>query len=155
MDEIYRVSLFGHREIYDLRAIEEKLSPILANLLRTKQFVELRVGRNGEFDEYAASVIKRVQKEIGKDNNVLILVLPYTVKDMEYYEAYYDEMMIPECIGKAHPKQAITLRNRWLVETADLVIAYVERESGGAYKALRYAEKLNKKTINLAKKEVD
>ena len=155
MDEIYRVSLFGHREIYDLRAIEEKLYPILAKLLRTKPFVELRIGRNGEFDEYAASVIKRVQKEVGKDNNALILVLPYTVKDMEYYEAYYDEMMISESIGKAHPKQAITLRNRWLVETADLVIVYVERESGGAYTAMRYAEKLNKTIINLAEKDVD
>ena len=76
-------------------------------------------------------------------------------KDMEYYEAYYNNVMIPECIGRTHPKGAITKRNRWMVEACDLFICYVEREDGGAYTAMKYAKKLEKKVINLAKIEED
>ena len=69
--------------------------------------------------------------------------------DIEYYEDYYDEIVIPKAIGKAHPKAAITLRNRWMVDTADLVIAYIEHEQGGAYEAVKYANTLGKRVINL------
>ena len=92
---IYTVSFFGHRELYDLRRIDERLAPILKELIRTKPYVAFLIGRNGEFDEYAASVIKRVQKEVGKDNNDMTLVLPYTVSDLEFYEKYYDSIIIP------------------------------------------------------------
>ena len=108
---------------------------------------------DGEFDIYAATVVKRVQNAMGKANNEFICVLPYPEKDMEYYEEYYDNVMIPECIGRTHPKGAITKRNRWMVEQADLFICYVEREEGGAYTALKYAKKLEKEVINLAEDE--
>ena len=78
--------------------------------------------------------------------------MPYPEKNTVYYEKYYDTVMIPECIGKTHPKGAITKRNRWMVEQADLFICYVEREEGGAYTALKYAKKLEKNIINLAQK---
>lgn len=151
MTDIYRVAFFGHRRIDRLREIEETLVPILNELILTKEYVEFYIGRNGDFDEFVASVIKRVQKQLDRDNNVMILTLPYTVKDIEYYEDYYDEIVIPEAIGKAHPKAAITLRNRWMAETCDLVICYIEREEGGAYTAVKYAEKLQSTVINLKK----
>ena len=150
---IYRVAFFGHRRIYNIREIEEKLVPILNELILTKEYVEFYIGRNGDFDEFAATVIKRVQKQLDRGNNVMILTLPYTVKDIEYYEDYYDEIVIPDAIGKAHPKAAITLRNRWMVDTADLIIAYIEREEGGAYSAVKYAKKLNKKVVNIGSAE--
>ena len=69
------------------------------------------------------------------------------------YKNYYDEITIPDvCYGK-HFKAAITERNRWMVEQADLFICYVEREEGGAYTALKYAKKLEKEVINLAEDE--
>ena len=149
MTDIYRVAFFGHRRIYNIREIEEKLVPILKELILTKEYVEFYIGRNGDFDEFVASVIKRVQKQLDRDNNVMILTLPYTVKDIEYYEDYYDEIVIPDVIGKAHPKAAITLRNRWMVDAADLVIAYIEHEEGGAYETVKYANTLGKRVINL------
>lgn len=141
---IYRVAFFGHRRIYNIREIEEKLVPILNELILTKEYVEFYIGRNGDFDVFVASVIKRVQKQLDRGNSVLILTLPYTVKDIDYYAEYYDEIVIPDAIGKAHPKAAITLRNRWMADTADLIIAYVEREEGGAYAAVRYADRQKK-----------
>lgn len=151
LDETYRVVLFGHRYFDAQRTLDERLYPLLQYLIQTKTFVEVYIGRNGEFDIYAASVVKRVQNSTGKANNEFICVLPYPEKDMEYYENYYDNVMIPD-IGKTHPKGAITKRNRWMIEQADLVICYIEREEGGAYTALKYAQKLEKAIINLADK---
>ena len=150
---VFTVSLFGHREMDDLRQLDDQLSPIIKEIIRIKPYVTLLIGRNGDFDIYAATVVKRVQKAMGKENNELICVLPYSQKDIEYYEKYYDSVIIPECIGRTHPKGAITKRNRWMVEQADLFLCYIERKNGGAYTALQYAKKLKKSIINLAQKE--
>ncbi len=147
--EIYRVAFFGHRRIYNIREIEERLVPILEDLICKHEFVEFYIGRNGDFDEFAASVIKSVQKRLDRGNSALILTLPYTVRDIEYYEEYYDEIVIPDAVSNAHPKGAITLRNKWMAETCDFVICYIEREEGGAYATVRYAKKNEKYVINL------
>ncbi len=146
---IYTVSLFGHREIDNFRKINEALVPIIKELIYTKDHVIFLVGRNGEFDEYAASIIKSVRKEIGKDNSEIVLVLPYTVADIDYYEKYYDGIIIPESVYGVHPKSAITVKNKWMVDRSQLVIVYVERDKGGACLAGKYAEKAGKKVINL------
>ena len=56
--------------------------------MQTKPYVSFLIGRNGEFDEDAASVIKHAQKELGKENNDITLVLPYAVARLAYYEKY-------------------------------------------------------------------
>lgn len=147
--DIFTVSLFGHRRLDDLFRLKDQLVPIIKELIRTKVHVTFLIGRNGEFDEYAASAIKHAQKEIGHENSELALVLPYTVAGLEDYETYYDTIIIPESVHGAHPKAAITLKNRWMVERSDLVIVYVERNVGGAYTAMKYANKLKKDVINL------
>lgn len=146
---IFTVSLFGHREIDNLRQLDDKLAPLIKEIIQAKPYVSFLIGRNGEFDEYCASIIKRAQKEVGKENNDLTLVLPYTVAKIEYYEKYYDDIIIPEKVYGAHPKSAITLKNRWMIEESDLVIIYIKRKSGGAYTAMKYAKRLNKTIINL------
>ena len=78
----FTVSLFGHREIDDLRQLENLLSPIIRKLMLEKNYVTFLIGRNGEFDEYSASVIKRVQKEVGTEMCDITLVLPYMVKNI-------------------------------------------------------------------------
>ena len=146
---IFTVSLFGHRKIEDLWQLNKQLAPIIKELIQAKQYVSFLIGRNGEFDEFAASVIKCVQKEVGKENNDITLVLPYTVANLEYYENYYDNVIISENVYGVHPKSAISLKNRWMIEQSNLVIVYVEHDQGGAYAAIKYANKLNKEIVNL------
>ena len=147
---IYRIVLFGHRNFNDFRTLDEYLYPFLKDIIMSKHFTEIYIGRNGEFDIYAATIVKRVQNSIGKANNEFICVLPYIEKDIEYYEKYYDHVMIPECIEQIHPKGAITKRNQWMTEQADLFICYINHKEGGAYSTLKYAKKLQKEIINLA-----
>ena len=146
---IFTVSLFGHRKINDLWQLKKELTPIVKNLIQTKSYVAFLIGRTGEVDEYTASLIKHIQKETGKENNDMTLVLPYTVTNLEYYENYYDNIIIPQSVYGVHPKSAIELKNRWMIEQSDLVIIYVKQNQGGAYTAMKYAEKKNKKLIIL------
>ena len=81
--DIFTVSLFGHRRIDDLRKLNDRLTPIIKKLIKTKPYVAFLIWRNGEFDEYAASVIKFVQRELGKENNDITLVLPTTLTEIQ------------------------------------------------------------------------
>ena len=85
--KILTVSLFGHREIDDLRQLNEQITPLIRDILQADAYVVFLIGRNGEFDEHVASVIKVIQKEVGTENSEIALVLPYTVADLIYYEA--------------------------------------------------------------------
>lgn len=147
--DIYRIALFGHRDFCATREIEDKLYNILRDLMITRFCVEFYIGRNGEFDLFAASVVKRIKKELDNSSCFMTLVLPYKVKDIEYFEKYYDDVIIYEGEENLHPKAAITKRNEWMVENCDLLVCFVERNNGGAYKAIQYANNLGIKTINL------
>ena len=147
--DIFKVALFDHREFCATRETEGKLYDILKDLMIKKSCLEIYIGRNGEFDLFAASVVKRIKKELDNSSCSMTLVLPYKVKDIEYFEKYYDDVIIYEIEEKLHPKEAITKRNRWMVENCDLLLFFVERNSGGAYKAMQYANKQGIKTLNL------
>ena len=146
--EIYRVSFIGHREVDRFRDVESCVEEIIKNLIQEKEYVEFYIGRNGEFDIMVASVIKRAKRDFGDANNSLILVLPYPIANMDMMEKYYDEIYLP-LNNKTHFKSAITKRNEWMVENSDLIVAYVERDFGGAFEALKYAKKHNKCVLNI------
>ena len=148
LGEIYRVSMIGHRVVEDY-SVEERLHELFWELLRTKEYVEFYLGRNGDFDILAASVIKRLHKNYRDDNSVMILVLPYPVKDYEYYDDYYDEIIIPDELHGVHPKAAITERNRWIVANSDMLIAYIRNKSGGTATCVRMAERLRRTVIKI------
>lgn len=98
-------------------------------------------------------MVRTVRKETCGDNSFLTCVLPYTTAEyrnnIEKYEAYYDSVEICESAERAHFKKSIEIRNKEMVERANLIICYVTENSGGAYKALKYATGLEKKIINL------
>lgn len=154
MEHACRIALFGHRDFNGHRILDERLYPLLRDLLQTEAYLEIYIGRNGEFDRYAASVIKRLQRVVGPGYITLLCILPYRERCLDDYAGYYDGVIIPEELATIHPRRAITGRNRWMVEQADLVIAYTERCEGGAYAALQYAKRLKKETLMLAEQDI-
>ena len=149
--EIYRVSFIGHREVDNFRFVEEQIENVVKELIDKKEFVELYVGRNGEFDIMVASIIKRVQRDYGKANNSHILVIPYPIADMEDMKKYYDEVWYPDELHGVHYKAAITKRNEWFINNSEMLVAYVEREYGGAYECLKKARQKGIKIMLVAK----
>ncbi len=62
------------------------------------------------------------------------------------------DQLVASSVRIAKKKSGMTIRkrNQCMIERADLVIIYVKHFSGGAYQAMRYAEKIGKKILNLA-----
>ena len=151
--DIYTVSFFGHREIENALEVERKLEAKITELIQTKQYIEFLVGREGEFDILAASVVKRVKKQMDYANCSLIWVLPYMKAEFldneKNYLEYYDDVEVCEQSAKAHFKSAMQIRNRAMVDRSDLVICCIQHKSGGAYKTVQYAEKQDKNIFAL------
>lgn len=86
----------------------------------------------------------------------LTLVMPYMkaefINNQQGYEDYYDTVELCEESSTIHPKSAIKVRNRYMVDRADLCIFYVTYPNGGAHQTMRYARSIDKKVINLGEK---
>ena len=151
--DTYTVSFFGHREISQPLLVEERLEKIVGEMIRTKDYVEFLVGRDGEFDILAASVVRRTARKLDCGNSSLVLVLPYMKSEYrdnrQSFHEYYDEVEICAESAKAHFKAAIQTRNKSMVDRSDLVVCCVER-SGGAHQAMRYAKQREKPIMNIA-----
>lgn len=155
MLDIFTVAFFGHRYIDNLFKVEELLEEQIRKLINEKEYVDFLVGRNGDFDQCASSTVLRVRKNVRDDNSSLILVLPYPTAEYlnneDYFHDYYSDVDISYAASKSHPKSAIQIRNREMVDKADLIICYIEENAGGAWQTIKYAIDQKKTVINLAK----
>lgn len=151
--DTYTVSFFGHRVLSDALAIEQRLETHIRQLLLGKDYVEFLVGRDGEFDLLAASVIRRCKREVRSNNSSLVWVLPYETAAYRNHEdsflAYYDEIQICEEAACGHYKNAYRIRNQYMVNRSDLVIFCIQHPSGGAWQIFRYAQKHGVPFVNL------
>ena len=153
-----KICTFAGHSVVCSSTVEQQLDEEIEAYLFGINEATFYVGGRGEFDSMAAAAV-RAAKRRHKDKKIqLYLVEPYMReginRDRSYYESLYDGIIIPQELLGVHPKAAITKRNRWLVEQADCLIAFVQRDFGGAYQTLKYAErKGNIKIINLAARE--
>lgn len=153
MGEAVRCALFGHSQIFQSDEVRKKLDEAIRKQIEENGVTEFFVGEQGEFDRMAAAAVRRA-KTYAPDIE-LNLIIPYRTNALqehkEYYQQYFDTIIYPEPVWGCHYKAAITRRNRWMVEEASYIIAYVIRDFGGAATALRYAQKKNRNIMNLAK----
>ncbi len=153
MLNIYTVSFFGHREVSNFFLAEEQVENLIQELFYSKEYVDFLVGRNGDFDQIVSSTIIRVKKDCGEENCSHILMLPYSTKEyrdnIEAFYEYYDLVDIYTNADRVHYKSVIQKRNQDMVDRSDLVVFYLERDFGGAYKTYRYALKQEKNILKL------
>lgn len=149
----FSVCLFGHRRIEKPTVVEERLRAVIEEIIDAHQCVEFLVGREGDFDLLVSSVIKSVLRKCDNCDYSLTLVMPYLkaefLNNQQEFGLYYDSVQLCEESSATHPKSAIKVRNRYMVDRSDLCIFYVKTRSGGAYQAMIYAQGGNKKVINL------
>lgn len=140
---------FGHRVM--LMDIEKPLRAVLERLVEERGARLFYTGGMGEFDELFARTVRSMKREFPSLR--LVLVAPYLTErlnmDKAIYEAQYDEILIPAELDSVHPKAAIGLRNRWMVDHSDIVVAALHRDFGGAAEAVRYAEKVGKEVMRI------
>ena len=150
---MYTVAIFGHREIINFLAVEDTLRNTVNSVVRENGLVNFLVGCNGDFNRIASSAVVLAREQFGWKYVSLTLVLPYQKasieKNIKDYENYYDNIEICETSGICHYKKAFKVRNEYMVDRADMVICFVSKSSGGAYRAMEYALKCDKEIINL------
>ncbi len=122
-------------------------------MIKNKYYVEFLIGRNGQFDEIVSGAINKSKKEIRDDNSSHVLVLPYLTAEyknnVEYFEDFYDIIEICEVSSCEHFKKSIRIRNQEMVDRSDLVVFYLNKKVGGAYKTYKYALEQDKKILVL------
>ena len=95
-----------------------------------------------------------MRKRYRDDNSSLILVLPYAraeyLNNEDSYHDYYSDVEISYAASKAHPKAAIKIWNREMVDRVDLILCAIEPQSGGAWQTVQYALQQEKEVIKLA-----
>ena len=150
---IYTVSFFGHRRIYNQLRLDHVLEELVARLLWEHNYVEFLVGRDGEFDQLVSSTICLCKREYRSDNSAHIWVLPYLTAEFrdneESFRDYYDEIEVCEAAAGSHYKNAHQTRNRAMVDRSDLVVFCIQQVSGGAWQTMKYAKKQGIPCINL------
>ena len=153
MLNIFTVAFFGHRYVDNIIKVEDLLEKQIRKLIDENEYVDFLVGRNGEFDQCVSSSVLRVRRNHRDDNSALVLVLPYPTAEYlnneNYFQDYYTDIEISHVATMAHPKSAIQIRNQEMVNRADLIICYIKRKKGGAWRTVDYAIKQGKAVINL------
>lgn len=153
--KILTVAFFGHRLVCNPLRIEQRLDQIVRSLIAEREYVEFLVGRNGDFDRPASSAVRRCKRDFRDDNSALVLILPYETAEYRdnaaSFHTYYDDVEICGASAGGHFKGAHHARNRDMSERAGLIVCCIEREHGGAWQAVRYAQALGKPVVNLAK----
>ncbi len=140
------ITFCGHSDFRPNEEYERQILALLEDFAGDTP-TECFLGEYGSFDRFAYSCCKKYQATHPKLR--LILVTPYQNESvLSRQRQWYDEIVYPD-IENRPPRVAILYRNRYMVDRADLVIAYVERQFGGAYKTYRYAEKRKKPIRNL------
>ena len=145
------ITFCGHSDFIKNEVTEKKFLSFLGETVG-EECAEFYLGDYGNFDSFAYNCC-RIYKQT-HPNVLLVFVTPYLEEEYitnrpKYRESHYDSIIYPSIENK--PKRfAIFYRNKYMVEQADFIIAYVNKNYGGAYTTYRYAKKMGKVIFNLA-----
>lgn len=142
------ITFCGHSQFARTEKYEEKVLSILEQAVGDSP-AEFFLGGYGAFDDFAYGCCKKYQTT--HPNTKLVYITPYIShkSNLKDNAMRYDAIIYPE-IENAPLRYAISHRNRWIVEKADLVICFITHRSGGAYQTYRQAISKNKTIVNLA-----
>ena len=147
------ITFIGHRNLKKTKELLGLIEKSIVDNIDNSGKNIIYCGEYGDFDEMCREISQKIKRSF--ENIEIVFISPYftlsqQIKIREFVESgVYDSAMYPE-LENVPLKFAINYRNQWMIERADLIIAYVDREYGGAYNSLRFAERKGKRIINLA-----
>lgn len=137
------VTFCGHSTVSNPAAIAATLKTVIEDLI-AEGATEFYLGGYGEFDSLAARAV-RDAKETHPDIRST-LVIPYM--DREFNPSLYDGSVYPP-LESVPRRFAISKRNEWLIEQADVVVSGVTHDWGGAATTLKYAQRKKKRIVSV------
>ena len=148
-----KITFVGHRLLFGCDRLFEKVKDIILENTTSDRWTTFYCGGYGDFDDLCARACRAI-KEL-RPHAELLFVTPYITETQQKKIQYlldcslYDSSVYPP-LENVPPRFAINKRNEWMINQADLIIAYVDHTFGGAYKTLEYAKRKKKRIINLA-----
>ena len=146
------ITFAGHSFIFSNNKVKEMVKEQIRNNIIDVKLVTCYLGGYGDFDEICARACRELKQEY--DDIEVVYVTPYIslseqakIKEMQSY-GLCDTSIYPP-IENVPLRFAISKKNEWMMTNADLIIAYVNRSYGGAYKSLQVAKRKKKKIINI------
>ena len=152
------ITFLGHRSLYAHDDLASKLEELIKRNISDDNFTVFYCGGYGGFDDLCAKICRSIKKN--RANCELVFVTPYITKSQQEKikelidSRLYDSTVYPP-LENVPPKFAINKRNEWMVEQADLIIAYINHPYGGAYKSLTFAKRKKKRIINLGEYNIN
>ena len=147
------VTFVGHGTLNISGELSAEIKKTIENNIIGKDRVTFYCGGYGDFDNHCARLCREIK--VLHSQCEVVFVTPYLTSSQQVKLKYlldaklYDSTVYPP-LENVLPRYAITKRNEWMIDQADLVIAFVSHEYGGAYKTLKYAHRKKKAIINLA-----
>ena len=139
-------TFFGHRDAPC--EIKQKVKDAVVELI-TQHNVELfLVGDSGGFDRIVKSVLAELMPFYDFEFQVVLSRIPTERRCEQYLD--HSMSVVPDGIETALPRFRIDFRNKYMLNASDYVIAYIEREYGGAFKYYEMAKRKKRTVINLA-----
>jgi uncharacterized phage-like protein YoqJ len=143
------VTFCGHGDFYGDEDVKRWLRETVETLI-LRGADDFLLGGYGGFDACAASVVWAFKKKYPTIRSTL--VLPYLDRTVD--ASKYDGTLYPP-LENVPRRYAISRRNEYMVNEADIVVAYVTHGWGGAATTLAYAKRKKKEIINYAGTSAD
>jgi len=140
-------TFFGHHDCP--RAIKTDLRAALVELIEQHDTDTFYVGNQGAFDEMVRGVLFELKQRYPHIRYTIVLA--YMPPNRSIAKTEDANSMLPEGIEMQPKRFAIVWRNRWMLQRAEYVVAYVEHSFGGAARFVELAEKQGKTVIHIAK----
>ncbi|MBR3894168.1 MAG: hypothetical protein IKJ35_03360 [Clostridia bacterium] len=140
------VTFCGHSQYIAKQEDKEKLLTFLEKTVGDAP-AEFFLGGYGAFDTFAFHCCKEYQK--AHPSVKLVFVSPYLNAEKKLYDA----VLYPP-LEQVPLKFAISHRNRWMVENADLVVACIDHTWGGAYQTYLHAHRKKKPIFQLGNQKI-
>lgn len=141
------VSCFGHSMCPAI--LFPKILDTIQSLLVNDPDTEFLVGNQGEFDGMVYRALKMIEKQNPDIRyKVVLAYLPGKKEENALYPA--ERTYYPEGLELVHPRFAISMRNRWMVDQCDIILCYITHTWGGAQQFVHQAVRKRKEIINIA-----
>ena len=138
------VTFFGHKDTP--KNIEPTLRTTLVDLIENQGASVFYVGNNGNFDTMVRRQLENLSQTYPITYNIVLAYIP--TKKSEYDS--FTNTLLPEGIETVPKRFAISYRNKWMIEQADVVVTYVTHSFGGAAQFKAMAERQGKTVIELS-----
>lgn len=143
-------AFFGHKDTP--QAVYPIIKENIEKLIVQEEVVRFMVGNQGAFDRMVLAVLRELKQFY--PYIVFEVVLAYMPTKKQEYDYFSEaETLLPEGIESVPKRFAISWRNRWMVQQAQIDVCYVTHTWGGAAQFAEYARRQGKQIINLANAE--